>query len=96
MMQDALAKRRTMRVAYVDISPELLLQLMSVPKEGLNVDYRLIRCERDRIPDDAKALRCGITENGNVRLQFESSELPEVHEGEQLPQYEPVYTAIEV
>lgn len=90
-MQDALVKPISVKYATITISPEFLLKLITVPKDGLRVGDNVIRPGSSRIPEDAKALRCGLDDYGRIVLIIESDEFDEVFEGEKLPSIMPIY-----
>ena len=77
--------------AFVDVTPELLLQFLKVSKDGEARDHGAVVVIRDAIPDDAKVLRCGTTDNGYVRLVFETGAIAPQWENEQLRRFTPTY-----
>lgn len=89
-MNSQAARPRVLQAAIVDITPEMLLELLKVPSLEDQARYRVHG--DGTIPNDAKALRAGITSDGNVRLIIESSKFDIVPEGNSLPRLIPQYT----
>lgn len=89
-MQDALAVERTHRVKCVVVSPELLLALLVVG-DGVVIDGRKVTAVADPIPAGSKALRCGVTDDGHLKLVIEHESFDEIQVGEVIPTLTPVY-----
>ena len=92
MSLETASEPRKVRHAFVDISPEMLLRVLQVKVEGTRIDNGIVRCTQDRIPSDAEAKRCGITENGSIRLVLSRVEFQPTIEGEILPKLNPIYS----
>ena len=91
MTPRALAEHRTHRRKFVDVTPELILELLKVSPAGGRFGDVIVRAVDDPVPLDARAVRCGITEDGDVRLVIESDEFPEV--GYVLKRLRPTYSS---
>jgi hypothetical protein len=89
-MIERLPDIRSRRIRRVEISTDLILDLLRIPEGGID-GYR-IECESDRIPDSAVALRCDITEHGTVMLVMEDDSFCEIHDGILPPRMMPIYT----
>lgn len=92
MSQKALAEQRSYCVKCVEITPELIVELLKVPQEGISIAGRILRAVQDAIPEAARGLRAGITETGNVLIVIESEEFPAVREGFQMGRLIPGYS----
>ena len=88
----ALVELRDVKHAFVDVSPELLLDLLTVGSEGERVGDELIRATHDPIPEDATAVRCGITASGNIRLVMTSETFDDTPDGCAMRQLTPTYS----
>lgn len=86
MMKELLPKVRKRRLARVSVSPELLLDLLKVPPEGIRIDGTLIKSCGDVLPWSATALRAAIDHYGNVSLLVEDDSFEEVYEGNLMPE----------
>jgi len=71
MTQKALVEPRKSKLMIIEISPEFILDLLKIPKHGVQVDTVIIKNTEDRIPEDAEVLRCGISNNGCTNLIIE-------------------------
>ncbi len=93
MSKEALLSSRKVPFASIDVTPELLLDLLRIPPEGIRIGSYILMEDQDEdgIPEDAKALRCGLTENGNIRLLLESCSFASIPEGCPIPQLTPSY-----
>ena len=96
MAQNALVEIRKSSVKQIDISPGFLLSLLKVGKNGIVVDGFRITFESDPIPETAKALRCGLTDSGNIRLLIEDESFAPIAEGMTIPQLLPTYSSTAV
>lgn len=63
-------------LGYFDISPELIVELLTLSASYRVRNGSLERVDLHGLPKDARGLRCGITDNGDVRVVFESEENP--------------------
>ncbi len=83
-MEDALADVRKYNLACVEMSPEFLLELLRLT-DGICIDGGLMELVGDKIPEEAEALRCTLSANGNVNLIIEHESFSEVVEGNVVP-----------
>ena len=90
-MKAALTTPRSKRVKTIEITPDLLLDLLKVDPGGEPVQGGTLHFEDDAIPSNAKALRAGLTADGNISLMLESDEFPQVHEGNVITTLTPLY-----
>lgn len=79
------------RVKFLEIDPDLILSLVSVPIEGRRMGDQLIKPVGESIPCDASVVRCGISECGNVLLTILSNKFEEVIEGAIVPRLCPQF-----
>ncbi len=82
---DAIRKPES-KIKFIDITPEFLLELLRVGPEGTFIDDYHIVFTKDVIPKTANPLRCGITQNGDIRLLIEDESFDPVYEGNPCPQ----------
>jgi hypothetical protein len=55
----------------IKIDPDLILDMLKIPDGTTNVNGEEIFFSAEPIPDDAKVVRCGITDVGEVFLVVE-------------------------
>lgn len=84
---------RQQRVKRLDVSPEMIIDLLKIDEGGTVIGGRLIRFVADDIPSTATAHRAGITADGLVRLIVEDESFEVVAEGALIPQLRPRYSA---
>lgn len=72
-----------MRVKYIRTTPELLVEVMKHGTAG-------VRPVANHLPSDARFIRAGLDPVGGLNLVLESSEWPEVREGEVMVELPPV------
>lgn len=89
----ALTAVRCRRLKRLVISPDLILQLLIVGRNGIVVDGIRIVSESDAIPEQATAVRCGITDDGSIQMLIEDDSFDEAIEGLPVPILKPVYRA---
>lgn len=100
-MKDALTKPRAARVRCIEISPELILDLLKVPAGGVIVgeaptdsrvpQLRKITAIGDDLPVSARSLRAGIDERGCVLLVVEDGSFSEIDDGDVIPRLHLLY-----
>lgn len=88
----ALPEQRSRRWMRLVVTPDLILQVLKVPQQGVVVDGVRIKATKDAIPESAKAVRCGITDRGDVQMLIEDTSFSEVIEGAAILQLSPWYS----
>lgn len=79
------------RVKYVDVDPEMILELLKVPLEGIQVGDQFLTVE-EGIPEDGRVQNCYQSNNSMIRFVVESAEFPKMAIGEAMTKFCPVYT----
>lgn len=84
-----------MRIATLDLTPELFVEFCKASKQGGGLARRFV-VKENPLPDDAEIVRIGLAEPYTLRLYIQSQEFAEVPEGQNPPAlpnvlYETVY-----
>lgn len=87
----ALTKRRSRRTATIDVTPELILELLKVKDADTIMHGKVLTFQSDPIPATAIALRCGLTARGDIRILLEDESFDEVSEGDTPIPLHPTY-----
>ena len=90
-MEQALLSVRENRLCRIEVTPELLLELLKIKDTGEFINGAKISFAQDGIPSEAKALRVGITDSGNINLLIEHSSFQPTSEGQPIRQLVPQY-----
>ena len=92
MGYEALVEKRTRNVRLLEISPDLILDLLKDDKRRqITIDGRPLMCVGDPIPTTATVSSCGINERGNVLIQVADASYPPVAFGCMVPHIQPVF-----
>ena len=83
--REELVGRRT-----VEISPEFLLEMVSGHFPVIRDNVVISVC-RDKIPDNATALRLGLSESGGVMLVIESPDFEPMRHGDRMLSCTPLF-----
>ena len=92
---EALLPRQPRRLARLRVSPQVLLDLLKMPDEGVIVGSRKITAAGhawDRIPKTARIHSSGVTSSGEIQLVIEDELYDEVREGCVIREITPAYT----
>ncbi len=84
------------RVKYIDVEPQLILDLLKVPPEGKRIDDQLIVMDGDYIPEDAEVSMWCHGDFANVRLVVKSEEFPVLGEGAKMMRMDVVYIQTQI
>ena len=84
-MQESLTKVRSRRQKLIRLSPDVILDLLKVPPEGVLVDGMRIHSVGESVPRMARALRAGLDEFGNIVLVVEDDSFDNLVEGVRIP-----------
>lgn len=91
-MKNALAKEQSRRLVRIEVSPELLLDLLKVPPEGTVVDGRLLTVSKNAIPTTATVHNCSVDECGVINLVISDESFDELASTDVVPVRTPYYT----
>lgn len=96
MNQSALARQDVRRIRRVGVTPELLVEMLKIPPDGLRLGDYCLRCERDAIPMSAKALRATINDRGDIELVIEDLSFDPIEPAHPIPQMCPMYSRVDI
>ena len=91
MTQNYLANPRPLHIRSVEVSPDLLLELLKIPVEGVRINNHHLTVTKDAIPHDAKVARCFLTNADNVCFVIYSDSFDAINEGGEVPRIQPMY-----
>jgi len=76
----------------IQLTPEFILSLLKMPKDGMLLT---VTSKDDIVPENAIAIRCGLSPMGNVNLIIGDKSFDELIEGQSIPSLFPrFYTRI--
>jgi hypothetical protein len=92
MGYEALVEERSSSVRLLEVTPELLLELLKVDgRKSVRINGRLLVCVNDSIPGSATVQSCGINERGNILLHVADASFSPVRAGAMVPRINPIY-----
>ena len=92
MGYEALVEDRQRHVRLLEITPELILDLLKMDEsKRITINGRELTCVAGAIPRDAAVASCGINERGNVLLHVADATFAPVLPGALVPRIEPMY-----
>ena len=80
----------------IEIAPEMILELLRVPVGGVRVGSEVIRSVGEAIPNSARVLRAGISDQGNVLLVVEDESFIALGKSCRLPAMNLMYQSSEL
>lgn len=91
MNPQSLCHKTPRQIRYLEITPELVLEQLKIPEEGIVVEGRRLTAESDPVPEDARVTRLWITDRGDLAMVVESDSFDEVHDTARVPEMRPTF-----